>query len=152
MERQAKLLFKFLSKFLQREPSDRWLLVRVGALLLTVQVGLSLLPFKTLWEFLKGRSQPARPHPSEAQEMWRIVEAVESASRHSPIKITCLAQAMVGHFFLARRGYPVELRIGVMHNLHHHLEAHAWVEDGGEIILGENENLVYFTPLPPLGM
>jgi Transglutaminase-like superfamily len=140
----------WLRKFLQLPGKYRWLFIRVGSLLVAIQLGLSVVPFRTLYKTLGGRGHPANDAGRDASERQQIIEAVEIASRHAPLRITCLTQALVGRYFLATRGFPVELRIGVTHNEQRHLEAHAWLEHQGQVILGETEDMAHFTPLPPL--
>jgi hypothetical protein len=45
---------------------------------------------------------------------------------------------------------PRSLRIGVAKGEAGKLEAHAWVESQGRIVIGGLRDLPYFTPLPPL--
>ncbi len=50
-----------------------------------------------------------------------------------------------------RNGYPVELRIGVVKTNQGGLEAHAWVESGGRLVVGDlTQGLSTYAPLPPL--
>jgi hypothetical protein len=50
---------------------------------------------------------------------------------------------------LARRGHPALLRIGVLKGEEGRLEAHAWLESKGRIVIGGSE-LERFTPLVAL--
>jgi len=139
------------SRFLLLKGTERWLLMKVGVLLMTIQLGLPLLPFKTLYGALAGkRPTEDRPVTESLERQPIIIEAIELASRHSPIHITCLAKALAGRYLLARSGVVAELRIGVRRNVPGGLEAHAWLEDHGQIILGEIENMAHYTLLPPL--
>jgi hypothetical protein len=51
---------------------------------------------------------------------------------------------------LARNGHPAALRIGVAKDGDGTLEAHAWVETGGSVIVGHLRDLARFAPLPAL--
>jgi hypothetical protein len=51
---------------------------------------------------------------------------------------------------LARRGYLADLRIGVIKADSGQLEAHAWVESEGQVIIGGSDSPFRFTPLPSL--
>jgi hypothetical protein len=67
------------------------------------------------------------------------VWAVETAARHMPLANTCLTQALAAQVLLARRGYPALLRIGVVKGDKDNLQAHAWVESEGEVVIGGYE-------------
>jgi hypothetical protein len=74
---------------------------------------------------------------------------VETASRRTPGLKTCLAQALAAQVLLTRRGYPALLRIGVAKGERQQLQAHAWVESEGKIVIGGSE-LERYTPLAVL--
>ena len=52
---------------------------------------------------------------------------------------TCLPQALAAQVLLERCGYPARLRVGVVKGGEGQLEAHAWVESQGRIIVGGAE-------------
>jgi Transglutaminase-like superfamily len=72
---------------------------------------------------------------------------VALASRYVPTA-TCLAQALAGQTLLAQQGEPAVLRIGVAKNEAGKLEAHAWVESQGRIVIGASLDLCRYTQLP----
>jgi Transglutaminase-like superfamily len=53
---------------------------------------------------------------------------------------------------LRRRGFVTDLRIGVMRGDSGRLEAHAWVELDGRILIGQTPSLERFERLPALGL
>ena len=59
-------------------------------------------------------------------------------------------QALTAKTLLARAGQPAALRIGVAKKPDGHLEAHAWLESEGRIVVGHLRDLSRFSPLPPL--
>jgi hypothetical protein len=63
---------------------------------------------------------------------------------------TCLIQALAAQTLLHRWGHSTSLRIGIAKGATGQLEAHAWVETQGKIVLGGAEVCARFTPLPPL--
>ena len=66
-------------------------------------------------------------------------------------RASCLPQALAAEALLMRGGRRVELRIGVVKTERGRLVAHAWVESGGRVVVGElHEGLSRYTPLPPL--
>lgn len=138
-----------LRQFLAFTPSDRILLVRAGVLLGVIRLGLSLLPFQILPCLLrKVSTAPGVLHEADRAAPDRIAWAVTVASQYVP-KATCLAQALAAQVLLARQGYPACLRIGVTKSEEGRLEAHAWVESQGKIVIGGSA-LGRYTPLPAL--
>jgi hypothetical protein len=47
-------------------------------------------------------------------------------------------------------GHTARLRIGVVKDATERLQAHAWVEHQGIIVLGHTSDLAKYTPLPDL--
>ncbi len=74
------------------------------------------------------------PPPSLARAFW----LVEVAGRYSPVNATCLKKAIVLSWLLRKRGMVTTLRIGVARR-DGTLIAHAWLEQGGQVILGHPE-------------
>ena len=117
-------------------PSERHLLFRAGLLLLAVRLGLWLLPFKRLVGFFPAPKRHTGGLPQTDPSMAnRIVWAVEAASRYVP-RATCLVQALAAQVLLSGAGVPAILRLGVAKDSTGRFQAHAWVENGGEIMIG----------------
>lgn len=134
--------------------TDRQLLVMAGVLLSIVRLGLWCLPFRYILH-LVGRvaqlpcaqraSEGALARTTDEQTVW----AVRATSRYVP-DATCLTQALVTQILLALRGHESHLRIGVAKDGHGRLEAHAWVEREGCVLIGSLPNLTRFVQLPAL--
>jgi hypothetical protein len=77
-----------------------------------------------------------------------IVWAVDIASHYMPGGVKCLARALTTQVLMSRYGYSPELRIGVAKGERGQLEAHAWVENQGQVVIGYLGNLSRFTPMP----
>lgn len=118
-------------KFLSLPVRDRLLLVRAAMLLVSLRVALRLIPFKRLSRIRFRRNTRA---PEETD---RLLWSVCCASRWMPAP-TCLVQALALHILLARAGHDSRVRIGVT-NRSRTLDAHAWVELNGRILLGGPE-------------
>lgn len=73
-----------------------------------------------------------------------IVKAVTIGARYSPGKPMCLARALTTQVLLNRYRYSCSLRIGVTKNSKQKLEAHAWIEHRGQVIVGNLSNLSQF--------
>lgn len=140
-----------LHKFLSLSAAERRLLVQAALLLSVVRLGLWLLPFQSLRRSLARLARgPAKERNAGGLPLDRFVWAVEAASRYVPGARTCLVQALAGQVLLVRRGYPVQLRIGVTKGEEGKLEAHAWLESEGQIVIGGTESPSRFTPFPHL--
>jgi hypothetical protein len=66
----------------------------------------------------------------------RIVWAIEAIGRRLPWLGTCLVRALVAEFLLARSDRPGSLHIGVRRTPSGALDAHAWFERDGRVLIG----------------
>jgi hypothetical protein len=140
---------KNLCKFWRLEQSKRRLLMRTLWLLWAARLSLWLLPLPTLRRLL-AKLRPSHPISPEAPtSIEKIVWAVAVASRYVPAA-TCLTQASVGQILLAHCGQAALLQIGVAKNEAGELEAHAWVESRGRVVIGDSRELFRYTCLPSL--
>lgn len=140
-----------LSKFLSLTSSDRQLLINTFVLLGLVRLGLWLLPFQSLRQLLTRISQATHlPQEVDPTELGKVVWVVNLTSRYQPGGVKCLARALTTQVLISRRGYSSELRIGVAKGEQGQLQAHAWVESQGQVVIGHLSNLSEFTPLPSL--
>lgn len=139
-----------LRRFLRLSAAERRLLIKVAVLLQVISVGMRLLPFRTLRRLLvlaqKPRAGLKRVDRLPAE---RIAGAVEAAGRHMPGEKTCLTQALATQTLLVRRGYPALLHIGAAKGEEGQLQAHAWVESEGRVVIG-GHNLGRYAPLVAL--
>ena len=138
-------------KFLRLGGRERQLLVRTFALLGGVRLGLWLLPFLTLQSLLDRIS---RPSPSfvktNPRDLDKIVWAVNQSSRYTPGGAKCLARALTTQVIMRRHGYSPQLKIGVAKGERGQLEAHAWIENQGRVVVGALQDPSRFTPMPSL--
>lgn len=131
--------------------AERDLVIRAAVLLSLVRLGLWLLPFRTLQRMAAstaewpGRSQHIGPGAVGPD---RIGWAVAAVGRYVP-RATCLARAIAGEVLLVRHGFPAHLRIGVARSAEKRIEAHAWVESRGEVVVGGRADLARYAVLPP---
>ena len=141
---------KNLRKFFLLNRRDRRLLLTSVLWLWAARLGLWLLPFQTVCQFL-AKLSPPKPSPSKetSPDIERIAWAVAVASRYVPAA-TCLTQALAGQILLAQHGEPAILQIGVAKNEAGNLQAHAWVENRGRIVIGASPELFRYTRLPPI--
>jgi hypothetical protein len=131
-----------IARLCEATRTDRALLLRALGMLAYVRVGLTCLPLPRLRERL------ARPNraPAVAAGAVPIADAVRRAARWVP-GARCLEQALAAHTLLRRHGHPAELRIGAARSPDGRLEAHAWVELHGRVLLGKVAGMSRFRPL-----
>ncbi len=134
---------------LQRlQPGDWQFLAQTFFILAGIRIGLLLLNFRDLLKFLHRISQPSRK-AAKPVSINKIVWAVNVASRYLP-GVKCLARALATELIMRRYSYNPDLRIGVAKDTTGKLEAHAWIEYQGLIIIGNLSDLSRFIPLPSL--
>lgn len=111
-----------------------------------MRIGLWLLPSAIIRRLLAHMTSGSHSLSNADQASRdRIIWAVVVASRYIP-KATCLTKAMVAQVLLEQEGYPACLQIGVAKSDVGKVEAHAWVESQGQVVIGES-GLKRYTPL-----
>jgi hypothetical protein len=128
-----------LRKFFRLPTPDRVLLVRAVTLLVVVRLGLWLFPFRTLQRLL---ATLINTHADFAENTEfgtvRRIWAVRAAIHYVP-QATCLTQALAAQVLLGLGGIPACVRIGVAKRKEGKLEAHAWLESSGKVLLGGSD-------------
>ena len=143
-----RLMVRRLRSVLSLSWRDRWDLAQAWILLVLLDLGLRLAPFRQV-QRLALSSKRVRRELAEgdaAVTIGRLQRLVDAAAHHHLYPMTCLRRSLVLQRLLARRGIPVDLQIGVQHEAGH-LKAHAWVEYRGRAI-GEPQAIS--TQFPPL--
>jgi hypothetical protein len=139
-----------IHSFARRSTNEKRTLVEVTLLLGAIRIGLIVLPFKTLrrtLDRLAGNSKSRTTIDPDYQS--RVVWATNSASRYVLPDKPCLTQALTVQLLLRRKGIPTQLRIGVMKDEEKNLQAHAWVESEGDVVIGgPRSELKKYKPLP----
>ncbi|BAZ34097.1 hypothetical protein NIES4074_66110 [Cylindrospermum sp. NIES-4074] len=140
---------KQLLKFLRLTSHEQKLLINTFVLLGLVKLCLLLLPFQTLRKLLVtiSKMQPTGVQPF-SPSIDQIVEAVNRSSRYTLGGAKCLARALTTQIVMSRHGYTSELRIGIAKGEGGQFEAHAWVEVGEQIVIGQLRDLTRYTPMP----
>jgi hypothetical protein len=124
------------ARFLVLPFRDQALLVRSTLLLVAIRVSLWVMPFSRVQRIV-ARSARAR-QTTAADDAQRISWAIHLAGRSLSID-NCLARALAGQVLLARAGHDAVVRIGVARDDPGNLLAHAWVECGGAVVIGDDE-------------
>lgn len=139
---------KRLYRFLSLSSRDRRLLIKAALLLGIIRLGLWLLVFQTLRGLLlRVRWKSTGLSEADPLSLERIAWAIRVAGRYIP-GVTCLVQALAAQVLLEQEGHPSCLRIGVAKDKNGRLQAHAWTESGGKVVVGGG-NLSSYTLLSP---
>ena len=126
------------SRFRKRSVEERALILRAMVILPLTGIGLRVFGFRRWKELLEQISLPARASRAMAPAIQfefavRAVRAVRSVELHGPATPNCLERSMTLWWLLRREGIGGELHIGARKN-GPRLEAHAWVELGGQVL------------------
>lgn len=140
-----------IRRFLRLSTTERQLLISAVLLLGAVKVGLVLLPFHKARRLLGmlSKEAPGLHRDDDRASLERVVWAVTLAGHIMPWASTCLTRALSAQVLLLRRGHPALLHIGAVRGEKGKFEAHAWVESGGDVVIGGYE-LEQYTPLAVL--
>jgi len=144
---------KKIAKFFALPASDRVLLFQALMAIAAMRVGVWTLPFARTRRLADAMSHPMRAHSSGGRRSTgarpspeKIAWAVATASRAVPSGGNCLVRALATGIVLKRYRYPSELKIGVKKPVDGHFGAHAWLESGGNVVIGDFE-LDRYVPL-----
>jgi hypothetical protein len=125
-------------RFQKRPPEDRRLILRVALILPLTEIGLRLFGFRRWKGLIEKFSLPAHspqslPEDLQRETALRAVRAVRSVELHGPTNPNCLERSLTLWWLLRREGVDGELHIGARKE-GGRLEAHAWVELGGQVL------------------
>lgn len=129
-----------LKRFLRLPNREKRLLFEAAFTIVIVRIMLQCLPLRTLQ---RAAVDVWRSHGHYAPD--RIVWAVDKAS--SIAGRGCLEQALTAQALLVRYGFKPCLTIGVTKDERLQLEAHAWVTNEDQILIGGHESGRYTTLL-----
>lgn len=122
----------FIQSFRRRSATD-WMCLGEAALLhVLIVAGLRTLTYPRVQRWCEHIARIRRRSPSS---MSQVVWAINAVSRRIG-RATCLAEAAVAYTMLRRHGHDPLMRIGVRHGASI-IEAHAWVECDGLVVVGE---------------
>ncbi len=139
---------QLLRRFLALAPDERRILVRATFWMAVVKLGLGRIPFATLRRLVTGGGRSRARLAGDRAIPDQVAWAVTAVSRYLPGPTTCLSRALTVQGMLARRGYPSRLHVGVIRGTQGQVEAHAWVECEGRILIGGTPSEIgQFTPL-----
>lgn len=123
-------------------------LLYVFALIQSIRLGLWARSWQQVTHLLSKLSASLSPTPwLKSLTIHQIVNGVQVVSHYSPGQVKCLARAIATTFLMDGAGYSNDLKIGVAKSEAGAIEAHAWVEYQGMVVMGQVERLSEFIPL-----
>jgi hypothetical protein len=148
-------------KLLQLDRRDRALAFAAACTLAVTLAGLRTIGFNRVSRRAsRVAGQNSKPHSwcgpppkwsVSRPDVDKISWAIRAASRVIPGASNCLVRALATQSLLGRYGYSSELKIGVRKAPAGGLAAHAWLENAGEIVIGEFE-IENYIPLAAPGI
>lgn len=138
-------MMRALRKALALPLRDKQTVLAAAVAVVFVRVALWTLKFPTLLRSIERLSHPSRLGVHRDSSTATVAWAVRGVARRVP-EATCLTQALTFNMLLARRGEASDIKIGVAKDGPSRIKSHAWVEQDGKVILGDNGELpVYAT-------
>jgi hypothetical protein len=131
---------------------DRILLFKTFFVLVSIRLGLFLIPLKNFRRFIRWTAtiSPVK-RDQRNQDLRKAIWAIESVGKYILGDGPCLTQALAAQQLFIRHNRQSELCIGVAKDNRGKLVAHAWVESDGVVIIGGTDDSVkQYTKLPSL--
>jgi hypothetical protein len=141
---------KYLRRLRGLPARERRLLVEAAFLLWAIRLALWFVPLRLLRRGMALSNSRAKAGRPDRDCIRRVAWAVRTASRFTP-SATCLTQALAAEALLRRMGQLAALRIGVAKGEGRPLQAHAWVEGEGGVIVGASADISNYTVLSRRG-
>lgn len=138
-----KLSMSKLVKFYNLHKQEQKLFIQAYLLLNLIRLSLFFLPFQRLKKLLEDLSRFQKKINSPITARF-IASAIHYSARLSPGKVMCLAKALTTNTLMNIYDLPCQFNIGVAKSENNHLEAHAWVEVEGRVIVGYLSDLSRF--------
>lgn len=138
------------ARLLRASASERRLALEAVTTLGRVRLALWMLPYRRVRSLFDPRSRFG-PSPLSDEERSARISATTLAIRRGARLVpaaSCLTQAIATRSMLARRDIASTLRIGVAKSDGASLQAHAWVESGGDVVIGGRPDLARYALLP----
>ena len=122
----------WVGRFRAVPAARRKLLLEASILVVALRVGLRVLPFTSVQRHIRRWADVrSRDDCGSGDAVW----AVDVIGARLP-GTTCLVEALAADCMLRRRGHAPALRIGVRRGAGIAIDAHAWVECAGTVVIG----------------
>lgn len=141
-------------RFVTLSWKDKILFLRVAYLVLATRIALKMLPYKRVLKYFEDmgvRKISTNESPEERQRYAKqVIFLTKAAGRRLLGKKPCLPQALVVECLFKRHGFDASLHIGVIKGDDGGLLAHAWVESGGNIVIGGQISQYRYARMRPM--
>jgi hypothetical protein len=126
-----------IGKFFELPLSDKLLLLRAWTTLLLMRAAVLAIPLARLRRAVARRSAEQKGSSVGLPSAEKIAWALAAMSCAVPGGENCLVRALATQRMLSRAGCDSDLKFGVAGSGPGKIQAHAWVESRGKIIMGE---------------
>lgn len=140
----------FIGKIRSFSWLERWLLIKAALIVFLVRVGLRIVPYKKIQQLsdrVSTSSSLERARRDDLTYQNQVVRAVRAVARHTLGEKPCLVQAIAAQWMLRHTGHPSTLHIGVAKDDEERLNAHAWLERRGDVIIGGRSSTYCYIPI-----
>lgn len=138
-----------LGRYVALDRENRRTLACAFVWLAIVDLALRFAGFRRIVRFVReAPPNTSTVDPAAMRRAQRYARWLEVASRHHIVRARCLHRSLVLHYWLRGDGLPSRLRIGVRSE-GRSLQAHSWVELGGQAVNEQPAAVAAFTPLAP---
>ena len=142
---------KQVVKLLRLPNKEKWLLGQTYIVLGSSRLGLRYLSFQRLHHLIdKLSNRLIQAKGISELTLEQIISAVETSTYYMPGQPQCLSRAITAKIILAVYGYHCNLKLGVTKTPMSSLEAHAWIEYEGNVLIGGGQELNRFVSLPSI--
>tara|TARA_R110002124_G_scaffold85967_8_gene222601 strand:- start:82 stop:531 length:450 start_codon:yes stop_codon:yes gene_type:complete len=142
----SKKLSKYWSAWKGINQNQKLDLIRSAMVLTLVKLGLVMLPFNTFRNWFRKIAYASSPRTLSKKRVDEIVWSINVMANLLPISLLCLPRALAAKYLL-RGQSNMKLEIGVELNPREQFEAHAWIEQDGEIIIGDWDSSISYQRL-----
>ena len=132
--------------------SGKKLFLQAYLLMILIRLGLLLLPFRRLQNLiLKVKRFESIAAVDPQPSLGAIAQSVHRSARYSPGEVMCLAKALTTAVMMSIYGFPYKIKIGVAKGESNKLEAHAWIESEGKVVVGYLPDLSRYVAMSSTG-
>jgi hypothetical protein len=126
-----------ISNFIKLPSRDKLVALESLFWVIRIRITLWIFPFPSVQRKVQKNASKYHPTTEHLISMDRLRIMIMVASRYVP-RATCLVQALAGYILFSKYGYQPSIKIGVLTE-NGEFEAHAWLEHGKRVVLGESE-------------
>ena len=123
-----------LTKYFKLPRKNQILLIKTLLTLVKVRLMLWFMSFHHIQKYFSNIRVTEKRDKTVCELSWSL----KVVSHYLP-GTTCLTNALAGYILLSKHGYSSLVKIGVGKSDEGEFEAHAWLEYGDRIIIGESE-------------